>query len=199
MSTTDYAVIDPATGETIKTYETISDDDLKAAIGRAADAHRAWGRETTVEERAAGDRACRRAAQERKQELAEIIVREMGKPIEQAARRGRVQRGDLPVLRRQRRRPARGRADRPARRRGLGVHPPLARWGCCWGSCRGTTRTTRWPASPARTWSSATRSCSSTRRSARSPRPRWSRSSTRPASRRTPTSTSTRPTSRSPA
>ena len=39
---------------------------------------------------------------------------------------------------------------------------------------------------------SGTRSCSSTRRSARSRRRRWRRSSTRPASRRTPTSTSTR-------
>ena len=53
MGATDYAVIDPATGETLKTYDTISDDDLRAAIGRAADAHRAWGRETTVEQRAA--------------------------------------------------------------------------------------------------------------------------------------------------
>jgi len=26
---TDYAVVDPATGDTLKTYETISDDDLK--------------------------------------------------------------------------------------------------------------------------------------------------------------------------
>src|SRR4051812_15572906 len=84
MSTTDYAVIDPATGETIKTYETISDDDLTSAIGRAAGAHRAWGRETTVEERA---RVIARVAElhnERVQELAKIIVREMGKPIEQA-------------------------------------------------------------------------------------------------------------------
>ena len=40
-------------------------------------------------------------------------------------RRGRVQRGDLPVLRRQRPGADEGRADRPARRRGLGVRPPL--------------------------------------------------------------------------
>ena len=84
MSTTDYAVIDPATGETIKTYETISDDDLTSAIGRAADAHRAWGRETTVEERAQVIARVAELHNERVQELAEIIVREMGKPIEQA-------------------------------------------------------------------------------------------------------------------
>ena len=34
MGAIDYAVIDPATGETLKTYDTIGDDDLQAAIGR---------------------------------------------------------------------------------------------------------------------------------------------------------------------
>jgi succinate-semialdehyde dehydrogenase/glutarate-semialdehyde dehydrogenase len=84
MSTTDYAVIDPATGETIKTYETISDDDLTSAIGRAADAHHAWGRDTSVQERAKVIARVADLHNERAQELAEIIVREMGKPIEQA-------------------------------------------------------------------------------------------------------------------
>ena len=84
MSTTEYAVIDPATGETVKTYETISDDELTSAIGRAADAHCAWGRESTVEERAQVVARVAELYNERVQELAEIIVREMGKPIEQA-------------------------------------------------------------------------------------------------------------------
>ena len=30
-----YAVIDPATGETVEEYPTITDDELRAAIGRA--------------------------------------------------------------------------------------------------------------------------------------------------------------------
>ncbi|MEA2281910.1 MAG: succinate-semialdehyde dehydrogenase / glutarate-semialdehyde dehydrogenase [Solirubrobacteraceae bacterium] len=84
MSTIEYAVIDPATGETLKTYETISDDDLKVAVGRASAAHRDWGRGTKVADRA---RVVARVAElhtERRQALAEIIVREMGKPIEQA-------------------------------------------------------------------------------------------------------------------
>src|SRR3954462_10983555 len=84
MGTTDYAVIDPATGETLKTYDTISDDDLQGAIGRAAGAHRAWGHETTVEQRAAVIARVGELHEKRKQELGEIIVREMGKPIEQA-------------------------------------------------------------------------------------------------------------------
>jgi succinate-semialdehyde dehydrogenase / glutarate-semialdehyde dehydrogenase len=84
MSATDYAVVDPATGETVKTYETISDDALKDAIGRAHAAHPAWGRGTTVEERAKIIGRVGELHNERKQELAQIIVREMGKPIEQA-------------------------------------------------------------------------------------------------------------------
>jgi len=84
MSATDYAVVDPATGETVKTYDTISDDALRDAIGRAHAAHPAWGRGTTVEERAKIIGRVGELHNERKQELAEIIVREMGKPIEQA-------------------------------------------------------------------------------------------------------------------
>jgi succinate-semialdehyde dehydrogenase/glutarate-semialdehyde dehydrogenase len=80
----DYAVVDPATGETIKTYPTISDSDLEAAVGRAHAAHPGWGRETSVEDRAAAIRRVGELHAERTQELAEIIVREMGKPIAQA-------------------------------------------------------------------------------------------------------------------
>jgi succinate-semialdehyde dehydrogenase/glutarate-semialdehyde dehydrogenase len=81
---TDYAVVDPATGETIKTYPTISDDDLTAAIGRADDAHRSWSRSSTVQERADLIRRVAELHVEQRQRLGEIIVREMGKPIEQA-------------------------------------------------------------------------------------------------------------------
>ena len=34
-----YAVVNPATGETIKTYPTIADDAVRDAIGRADAAH----------------------------------------------------------------------------------------------------------------------------------------------------------------
>jgi succinate-semialdehyde dehydrogenase/glutarate-semialdehyde dehydrogenase len=80
----DYAVVDPATGETIKSYPTISDDQLNDAIARAHAAHDAWGKGTTVEERAAVIGRVGALHNERRQELAEIICREMGKPIEQA-------------------------------------------------------------------------------------------------------------------
>jgi succinate-semialdehyde dehydrogenase / glutarate-semialdehyde dehydrogenase len=84
MSTSIYAVVDPATGETVKEYSTISDDDLRAAIARADDAHRTWSASSTVAERAALVRRVGELYAERRQQLAEIIVREMGKPIEQA-------------------------------------------------------------------------------------------------------------------
>jgi succinate-semialdehyde dehydrogenase/glutarate-semialdehyde dehydrogenase len=79
-----YAVVDPARGETIKEYPTISDEDLRAAIGRADKAHREWSQSSTVEERAALIRRVAELHTERREELGETIVREMGKPIEQA-------------------------------------------------------------------------------------------------------------------
>ena len=47
-----YAVTNPATGETVKTYDTITDTELEAAIAAADQAHRSWSKSTTVDERA---------------------------------------------------------------------------------------------------------------------------------------------------
>jgi succinate-semialdehyde dehydrogenase / glutarate-semialdehyde dehydrogenase len=80
----DYAVVNPATGETVETYPTIGDDELTAAIGRAEAAHRDWTRSSTVEERAELLRRVADIYGKESQRLGEIIVREMGKPIEQA-------------------------------------------------------------------------------------------------------------------
>ena len=62
MSAIEYAVTNPATGETLKTFDTISDDALKAAIGRAHDARQQLG--ARHERRGAGEghRPGRRAA-----------------------------------------------------------------------------------------------------------------------------------------
>ena len=83
-----YAVVDPATGETVKEYPTISDGDLRDAIGRADRAHREWSKAATVAERAALVRRVGELHSERRKELADIIVAEMGKPVGQA--RGEV-------------------------------------------------------------------------------------------------------------
>ena len=80
----DFAVVNPATGETVKEYETITDDQLRSAIGAAHDAHLDWVPTTTVQERAQMIHRVSELYGERRQQLAEIIVQEMGKPIEQA-------------------------------------------------------------------------------------------------------------------
>jgi succinate-semialdehyde dehydrogenase / glutarate-semialdehyde dehydrogenase len=83
-----YAVVDPATGETVKEYETISDDELREAITRADRAHPDWSQAATVADRASLVRRVGELHSERRKELAEIIAAEMGKPIRQA--RGEV-------------------------------------------------------------------------------------------------------------
>lgn len=80
----DYAVVNPATGETIKEYPTISDAGLDSAIGSAEGAFRDWSQNSSVAERAAIMRRVGELHVERREELADIIIREMGKPREQA-------------------------------------------------------------------------------------------------------------------
>src|SRR3954447_1080090 len=84
LSVSEYAVTNPATGERVEEYPTISDADLATAIATADRAHREWSRATTIEERAALVRRVGELHVERREDLAEIIVREMGKPVEQA-------------------------------------------------------------------------------------------------------------------
>jgi succinate-semialdehyde dehydrogenase / glutarate-semialdehyde dehydrogenase len=83
-----YAVVDPATGVTVKEYPTITDDELRDAIDRADRAHREWSKASTVADRASLLRRVGELHSERRKELAEIIVAEMGKPVGQA--RGEV-------------------------------------------------------------------------------------------------------------
>ena len=80
----DFAVVNPATGETVKSYPTLSDKELDAAIARADHAHRDLSRSSTVEERAALILRVGELHVERREALADIIVREMGKAREQA-------------------------------------------------------------------------------------------------------------------
>src|SRR3954463_15231408 len=83
-----YAGVDPTTGETLKEDPTITDEELRDAIARADRAHREWSKARTV---AGGASLVRRVGElhtERRKELADIIVAEMGKPGGQA--RGEV-------------------------------------------------------------------------------------------------------------
>ncbi len=80
----EYAVIDPASGETLRRYESATDADIDDAVAAAAAAARGWARSTTVAERAALVRRVGTLHTERRDELGAIIVREMGKPMEEA-------------------------------------------------------------------------------------------------------------------
>jgi succinate-semialdehyde dehydrogenase/glutarate-semialdehyde dehydrogenase len=77
---TEYAVVNPATGETLATYPTITDDELESVLEKADAAYRTW-RDTPVAERAALIRRAAELHRERRDELAAIIVREVGKPL----------------------------------------------------------------------------------------------------------------------
>jgi succinate-semialdehyde dehydrogenase/glutarate-semialdehyde dehydrogenase len=79
---TEYAVTDPATGERIQSYPTSSAADVEAAIAAASAAFAGWLRSTTVAERAALVRRVGELHSERRSELAAIINREMGKPVD---------------------------------------------------------------------------------------------------------------------
>src|SRR6185312_1891408 len=83
MSTSMYAVTDPSTGEVVKEYPTATDKDIEAAIAAASKAHREWSRGSTIADRAELIRKVGKLHTERKEELAKIINREMGKPIDQ--------------------------------------------------------------------------------------------------------------------
>ena len=79
-----YAVTDPATGEVVREYPTATDSDIADALAAADAAYRSWSMTTTVAERAALVRRVGELHTERREELADIIVREMGKPREEA-------------------------------------------------------------------------------------------------------------------
>src|SRR5580692_6955064 len=83
MPDSHYAVVDPSTGETLREYPAISDDHLRDAIARADDAHRGWTA-TPLATRAGLVRKVGELHAERREELATIIGREMGKPVKQA-------------------------------------------------------------------------------------------------------------------
>ncbi|MEX0621247.1 MAG: NAD-dependent succinate-semialdehyde dehydrogenase [Solirubrobacterales bacterium] len=79
-----YAVVNPANGETVRHFDPITDAQISDAIASAHEAFISWTATTTVGDRAAMIKKVADAHSERRDELAGIIVREMGKPIEQA-------------------------------------------------------------------------------------------------------------------
>ncbi|MEK6374700.1 MAG: NAD-dependent succinate-semialdehyde dehydrogenase [Acidobacteriota bacterium] len=74
------ATVNPATGETLKTFEALSEKEIDAAIGRAANAFRI-NRTRSFPERATRMRRAAELLESRASELGRLITIEMGKPI----------------------------------------------------------------------------------------------------------------------
>ncbi|MCI0584485.1 MAG: NAD-dependent succinate-semialdehyde dehydrogenase [Chloroflexi bacterium] len=73
-----YAVVNPATGETLAQYDSFTDAQVEAALATAQRGFETW-RTVPVAERARMIRRVAELHRERREELAAIIVREMGK------------------------------------------------------------------------------------------------------------------------
>jgi succinate-semialdehyde dehydrogenase / glutarate-semialdehyde dehydrogenase len=84
MSEIRYAVVDPSSGELVREYQNHTDEQLLEAVGRAHEAFRSWGRHGSVADRATLVRRVAELHTERREELAAIINREMGKPLQNA-------------------------------------------------------------------------------------------------------------------
>ncbi|MFM9033889.1 MAG: NAD-dependent succinate-semialdehyde dehydrogenase [Mycobacterium sp.] len=79
-----YAVVNPATGTVEREYPTATDADIEQALAAADKAYREWSKNSTVAQRAALIKKVGQLHTERREKLAEIINREMGKPVEQS-------------------------------------------------------------------------------------------------------------------
>lgn len=79
-----YTVTNPATGETGLAAADTTSAELSAALESASSAYHSWSRSASVADRSALIQRVADLHVERRELLAEIIVREMGKPIEQA-------------------------------------------------------------------------------------------------------------------
>ena len=79
-----YAVVDPKTGDVVREYPTATDKQIEQALASASKAYREWAKKSTLAERADLIRRVGALHTERRDELAEIIHREMGKPVDQA-------------------------------------------------------------------------------------------------------------------
>ena len=80
---TDYATVNPATGETVKEFETLDAQGVETALARVASGFTEW-RRTTPADRAAVLTRVAELYDERADELAALISLEMGKPVRQA-------------------------------------------------------------------------------------------------------------------
>ena len=83
MTAASFAVTDPRTGQVLSTFSPATDAEVSEALA-AAQAATAWGRDTSVAERAGLLRRVAELHRERADDLAATIVSEMGKPRAEA-------------------------------------------------------------------------------------------------------------------
>ena len=146
----DYAVVNPATGETLANTHLATDAELEQALATADTTATGWARH--LERRRAGRApAPRRRAAPR---AARRARRDHRARDGQAARRPRSERSTSPPTSPSST-PTTPRRSWPTSRSTSSARAPRSsaarRSGCCWASCRGTSRTTRSPASRRRT------------------------------------------------
>ena len=79
-----YAITNPATGVVEERFAEATDAEIEDALARAQHAYETWSRQTTVAERVAIAQRAADLHRERRDELAQNIHREMGKPLAQA-------------------------------------------------------------------------------------------------------------------
>lgn len=77
-----YETVNPATGKKIKTFDQLSDDDMKMAIEKADETFHSW-KKTSFSERANLLKKVGELLRERKEELGKLMTLEMGKPIKE--------------------------------------------------------------------------------------------------------------------
>src|SRR4029078_4156829 len=75
--------IDPTTGETIKSFEELTDPEIDGKLARAADTYRNY-RRTTFKERSERMIQAAHILEKKKKQLGETMTIEMGKPIKAA-------------------------------------------------------------------------------------------------------------------
>jgi len=78
-----YTSVNPATGETLAEFDTLDDSGLEQVLASAQSGYEAW-RDVPVAERAAVLTRISAAYDDRAEELATLISREMGKPLREA-------------------------------------------------------------------------------------------------------------------
>ncbi|GAA3691435.1 NAD-dependent succinate-semialdehyde dehydrogenase [Arthrobacter ginkgonis] len=83
MTTPQYRVVNPATGQTVEEFASATDAEVGQALEAADAAYKAW-REVPIEERAKVVHRIGQLFTERAEELASIITEEMGKPLSQS-------------------------------------------------------------------------------------------------------------------